>query len=194
MGIDFSANAIGAARELASASGLESSTEWLVSDAYEAVAAVRGRSFDIVYTGFGALCWLPDIPRWAAVMNDLCRPRGRLVLNEFHPLSDVLGDEEPVLARDYFQSGGEVFDEPGSYASDGMDTEANLIVDFIHSIGEVMTSLLGEGFVIRAFREYDFTLFERWPWLEEDEGGVFHLPADVPKIPLMYSLVADKPA
>jgi SAM-dependent methyltransferase len=194
VGIDFSANAVDAARRIAASADLESRTEWVVSDVYDAMAAVEGRTFDVVYTGFGALCWLPDLPRWATVMDGLCRSGGTLMLSEFHPLQDVLGDDEPVLERDYFQAGGEVFEEPGSYASDGAGTEANTIVDFIHSISEVLTVVLDQGFVIRSFREYDFTLFERWPWLEEDEGGIFRLPPGVPKIPLMYSLVADKPA
>jgi len=194
VGIDFSGNAVVAAARIAQERGVADRTEWVESDVYDAPAAVGGRTFDLVYTGFGALCWLPDIDRWAQVMDELCRPGGRLFLGEFHPFQDVLGDDEPVLARDYFRSVGEVFHEPGSYASGDVQTAANTIVDFIHPVSEVMTALLDRGFVVRSFREYDFTLFARWPWLDHrPEDDTWWLPGGMPKIPLMYTLLVDKP-
>ncbi len=194
LGLDFSANAIDGATRFADAQGLTESTEWVVSDVYDSVAAVGGRSFDIVYTGFGALCWLPDLDRWAGVMAELCRPGGTLHLHEFHPLQDVFADDDLTVVRDYFEFGGKVYDEPGSYASADSDTEANLIVDHVHTIGDVMTAVLDHGFEIRSFREYDVTLFDRWPWLDVDEEGIYRMPAGRPKLPLTYALVADKPA
>lgn len=193
VGLDFSANAVEAAREFAESLDLVDRTEWIVTDVYDAVEAVGGRTFDLVYTGLGALCWLPDVDRWAAAMAGLCRPGGSLHLTEFHPLHDTLGDDDTDFARDYFQAGGEVFDEPGSYATDRTDTTADTIVDFIHSLGEVMTAVLDHGFSIRALREYDFTVVERWPWLVHGDDDLYRIPADRPNMPLLYSLVADKP-
>jgi SAM-dependent methyltransferase len=194
VGLDFSAAAIDGATRFAESEGLAAATEWVVSDVYDSVAAVGGRSFDIVYTGFGAICWLPDLDRWAGVMDDLCRPGGTLHLHEFHPLQEIFADDDLTVVRDYFDAAGKVYDEPGSYASADADTEANLIVDHVHAFGEVMTAVLDKGFVIRSFREYDFTLFARWPWLDVDDEGVYRMPSGHPKIPLMYTLVADKPA
>ena len=193
VGLDFSARAIEEAERFAAAQGLTESTDWVVSDVYDAVAAVDGRTFDIVYTGFGALCWLPDLERWADVMDALCRRGGTLHLHEFHPVQDVFADDDLSVERDYFEPGGVVYDAPGSYASARSDTEANLVVDHIHPIGEVLSAVLDRGFVIRSYREYDFTLFARWPWLDVDDEGVHRMPAGRPRIPLMYTLVADKP-
>ena len=193
VGIDFAASAIEAAGRLAEERGLTDRTEWLVGDVYEASATVGGRRFDLVYTGMGAVCWLPDMDRWAAEMWALCRPGGRLYLSEFHPMQDQLHDDDTTFARNYFPVGGEVFDEPGSYADEDAVTEQNVLVDFIHPISEVVTALLEVGFVLRVFREFPFTVYRRWPWLEEREPGVWHLPDDIPDIPLMYSLLLDRP-
>ncbi|MEZ5167758.1 MAG: class I SAM-dependent methyltransferase [Acidimicrobiales bacterium] len=193
-GLDFSAQAIAGARRLAQEAGMADRTAWVVADAYDAVAAV-GRSFDLVYTGKGALCWLPDMDRWAAVMWGLCRPGGRLYVSEFHPLADVLGDDDTDIARSYFPQGGEVFDDgAGSYAAPGAETVHNTIVDFIHPLSEVIGALLGVGFRLRAFRELPFTVFARWPWLAEREPGVWSMPGERPDLPLMYSMLWERPA
>ncbi len=193
VGLDFSANAIAGARRLAEQRGLAERTEWIEADTYEAAAAVDGRQFDLVYTGKGALCWLPDMNRWAAEMWALCRPGGRLYVSEFHPLQDQLADHDTLPARNYFQSGGELFDEPGSYADPSAATTQNVIVDFIHPLSEVVSALLETGFVLRSFREFPFTVYPRWPFLVEREPGVWYMPDDRPNLPLMYSLLLERP-
>src|ERR1700678_2134348 len=83
--------AIEAARDLAATLGLSAS--FVVSDVYDAVAAFGAQRFDIVYTGIGALCWLPDLPRWARLAAELLRPGGFVYLVEGHPFAAVLDDE-----------------------------------------------------------------------------------------------------
>jgi SAM-dependent methyltransferase len=84
-GLDFSAPAISAARKLASDAGIEA--EFVAADVYGAVEALDGRRFDLVYTGVGALNWLPEIERWARVMAALVAPGGHFYLAEFIPSS-----------------------------------------------------------------------------------------------------------
>src|SRR5271170_3564493 len=60
-GLDFSEPAIRAATDLAREIGIDAS--FVTSDVYSAPQAVGHRTFDIVYTGVGALCWLPDMQR-----------------------------------------------------------------------------------------------------------------------------------
>ncbi|MDW3221241.1 MAG: class I SAM-dependent methyltransferase [Acidimicrobiales bacterium] len=194
VGLDFSANAIDAARERAAQAGVDDRSEWVVADAYDSSAALDGRQFDLVYTGMGALCWLPDMGRWAEQMWALCRPGGRLYVSEFHPMQDQLHDDETVLARDYFPDDGELFEDPGSYADPDAETTADIVVAFIHPISQVITALLAVGFELRVFREFPFTVYPRWPFLEEREPRVWSMPADRPSIPLMYSLLLDRPA
>jgi len=109
-GLDFSGPAVEAARGLAAE--LEVEAEFVQADVYEAVTAFEGRTFDIVYTGFGALTWLPDLSRWARVVSDLLKPGGFLYLSEFHPLTGILDDETgTVVTYDYFDENAKVWNE-----------------------------------------------------------------------------------
>lgn len=99
-GLDFSAPAVEAATKLASELRLDAS--FVRANVYDAEETLDGRTFDIVYAGLGAINWLPDIGRWAGVVETLVRPGGFLYLAEFHPFSWVFGDEDLTLAHDYF--------------------------------------------------------------------------------------------
>jgi SAM-dependent methyltransferase len=91
-GVDFSPSAVAAARDLARRAAL--AAEFVEASVYDAVAALDGRLFDVVYTSIGSIIWLPDITRWAGTMAALLAPGGRFYLAEFHPFSVVLGDED----------------------------------------------------------------------------------------------------
>jgi SAM-dependent methyltransferase len=190
-GIDFSPPAVAAASDAARRAGLDA--RFLLGNVYDAVELVGGRTFDVVYTGLGALNWLPDIGRWARVMADLAAPGGLLYLVEFHPLHSILGDEDLTVTHPYFHDEPQRFDDgAGTYADLDAATETSETVEWTHGLGEVLTAVLDAGFAIEAFHEYDHTLFPRWPFLVAD-GGVYRLPPDVPAIPLMYSLRARRP-
>ncbi len=113
-GLDFSEPAIAAARKLAADAGIEA--EFVASDVYEAAAALGGRQFDVVYTGLGALNWLPDVERWARVMASLVAPGGRFYLAEFHPFSAVFAEDALTVKYPYFHTEPFMWDEPGTYA------------------------------------------------------------------------------
>ncbi|UJA21572.1 class I SAM-dependent methyltransferase [Thermoleophilia bacterium SCSIO 60948] len=192
-GLDFSEPAVEAAREIAGRAGIEA--DFVVADVHDAVDALGGRSFDIVYTGLGALIWLPDISRWAEIVAELLAPGGFLYLSEFHPLGDVFADTELVAENSYFHDpGGKVWDEPGSYTDEQLATEHNVTREWTHPLSDVVSALIAAGLRLELLHEHEHTLFPRFPFLEKAEGGYFKMPADRPRIPLMYSLRAAKPA
>lgn len=193
VGLDFSANAIDAARRIAAEAGVDDRTDWVVADLYDAPNALDGRTFDAVYTGKGALCWLPDLDRWAAVVDALLRPGGFLYLSEFHPVQDIMSDDDTDIERGYFSSSGDVFDEPGSYADPDAATVNNVSVDFLHPLATILGAILDRGLTLRFFHEFPTTVYPRWPWMDTAGDGVWHMPADRPSLPMMYSLRADKP-
>ena len=187
-GLDFSGAAIDAARELARRASIDA--EFVVADVYDAVEAFGGRRFDVVYTGLGALNWLPDIGRWAQVMAGLVTPGGRLYLAEFHPFSGVFAEDELAVAYPYFHSQALEFDEPGTYAELDAVTVHNRSLEWNHGIGAVVSALITAGLRIGFLNEHEQTLFPRWPFLEGDAEGSYRLPAGMPSLPLMYSLLA----
>ncbi|ACU76554.1 Methyltransferase type 12 [Catenulispora acidiphila DSM 44928] len=191
-GLDFSGAAMEAAAALADRIGVAGS-RWVTSNVYDAAEALGGEQFDVVYTGKGALCWLPDIERWARVAASTVKPGGFLYVSEFHPFGNTLDDESGrTVAYDYFDRSPQVWDEPGTYADFEAPTEKNVSVEFSHGIGEIVSSLIGAGLRLEFLHEFDMTLFQRFRALERRDG-VYRLPEGTPRVPLMFSLRAAKP-
>ena len=188
-GLDFSEPAIEQARALAGELGLEA--RFVAADVYDAVEALGRERYDVVYTGLGALVWLPDLDRWARTVASLLAPGGFLDLAEFHPFADTLDEEEGrTVAFDYFDAEPRVWTEPGTYAELSAPTEHNTSVEWAHGLGTVVTAIANAGLRIEFLHEHDHTLFERFTTLEKRPDGTYHLPAERPRIPLMYSLRA----
>ncbi|RRS01618.1 class I SAM-dependent methyltransferase [Glycomyces terrestris] len=192
VGLDFSEPAVEVARGLAADLGLADRASFVAADVYDAREALGGRVFDVVYTGLGALCWLPDTAGWAEVAASLVAPGGFLYLAEFHPLCDTLDwDTGTRLARSYLDREPMVFDEPGTYTDGEAATEHNLNFQWTHPIGAVVSALAATGLRIEFLHEFDWTLFQHFGSLQQVEGR-YQQPAGVPRAPLMYSLKASR--
>lgn len=191
VGLDFSVPAVEAARALAAEIGMDS--RFVAADVYDAVEALDGETFDIVYTGLGALCWLPDLTRWAQVVARLLSPGGFLYLAEFHPFADILDDDDGrTVTHDYFDAGPHVWTDAGSYADPSAATSRNTTVQHNHQLGTVISAIAAAGLRIDLLREHDLTLFPRFAALVRESDG-FRLPAGRPRVPLIYSLRASRP-
>jgi SAM-dependent methyltransferase len=189
-GLDFSPRAVDAAAALARELGL--GARFVCSDVYDAPAAL-GQRYDIVYTGIGALLWLPDIERWAQVIGALLRPGGKLYLVEVHPFVDVFAETTLEVTNDYFHDpSGFVYEGSGSYADATAATRNNRSVEFRHPLGDVVSALARQGLVIELLREWDQTAYARWPFLERRSPVEYRMPAGKPRLPLLYSLCAVK--
>jgi SAM-dependent methyltransferase len=193
-GLDFSPTAIAAATDAAARAGLADRARFVVADVYDAVEVLEHRTFDVVYTGLGALNWLPDVRRWADVVAALVAPGGFLYLAEFHPVHSVMADDDLTVEYPYFHEAPLVWDEPGSYADQAARTTANRTQEWNHGLGEVVSSVIDAGLVVAHLHELDQTLFPRWPFLVRDESGAYRMPPGRPSLPLMYTLRAEKPA
>jgi SAM-dependent methyltransferase len=199
-GLDFSWPAVSAASSLAAELGLPAT--FVVSDVYDAVAAFGGQRFDIVYTGIGALVWLPDIPGWARVVAGLLAPGGFVYLVEGHPFAGILDEASGAcfasgasglcVARDYFDAAPQVEDYPYTY-TDGPALSHPRQVEFHHGLGEIVTSLVEAGLRIEFVHEHDFELFQRFESLQRQEDGTYRLPPGQPRVPMMFSLRASRP-
>jgi len=197
-GLDFSPSAIAAARELAERAGND--VTFVVSDAYDAVSTLGPQRFDLVFTGIGALCWLPDIRRWADVVAGLLRPGGRLFMREGHPMMWTLSDPRPdgllVIEYPYFESPGIVFSYSESYSGTG-ELASPDSVGFNHGLGEIFTALRDAGLAVTDIEEH-----REVPWnpldtaMEESPEwpGEYRLREGGERVPLTYTLQAVKTA
>ena len=192
-GLDLSAAAVAEARRLTPG------VEYVRANVYDAVEALDGRRFDVVYTGKGALCYLPDLDRWAGVLRELLRPGGVVYVVEFHPVLTALGvvpggpDEGLVLRGDYLAGRGAVMRDATRTYTDGPALEhATVSYEWAHGLGEVVTALVRAGLDIRSLRESDALPWPRWPQMVPGDDGFFRLPAGEPRIPLFYALLAGR--
>ena len=190
-GLDFSTPAVYTARKLASEMKLHA--DFVQANVYDASQALENRTFDVVYTGLGALNWLPDLRRWAEVVSSLVKPGGFLYLVEFHPFTNVFGDEDLSLAHDYFHEGMRMWEDTGTYADLEAATESNRTYERDRTLGEIVSAVTGSSFIIEFLHEHDYTLFPRWPILEKSGFDTYRLPETLPNLPLMFSLRAVKP-
>ena len=198
-GVDFSEPAIAFARELAAEVGLADRSRFVVSDVYGLPGPLEGETFDVVYTGRGALGWLPDLEPWAEAVAGLVKPGGIFYIHEGHPVLWALEDEaddlapgEVRVAYDYW--GGETLTFPvqGSYADPDADVDADVEHGWNHSLGEIVTVLARSGLRIELLDEKR-QLGWPAPFLVPDgEGHHVWPPGMDGSLPLMYSLRARK--
>lgn len=191
VGLDFSDRAAAVARELARDCGLDA--EFVCANVYDAAEALAGRLFDVVYTGIGALNWLPDLDRWARVAAQLVRPGGVLYLVEIHPMVSAMVQDGRTLCQDVFDATYTRWDETeGTYAAPGAKLANTDSYERAHSLGEVVSAILGAGLHLELFHEQGYTNAP-WPWCVQGEDGWYRLPDGWPRFPLTYSLRARRP-
>jgi SAM-dependent methyltransferase len=201
-GLDFSAPALEEARRLAAATG--TTVDYVLADVRRAAEVLPAGAFDLVFTGIGALCWVPDVAEWARVVATLLAPGGRLFMREGHPVLWALDTERDddllVLRFPYFGTG-----IPLEYTSrDGeratyVTTDVPLTVtrsrDWNRGLGEIVSALLAEGLVVTGLVEHDSVPWEALPGRMTPVGGGEWRLADQPeRLPHSYTLQARRPA
>ncbi len=197
-GLDFSPAALAQARRLAAAAGAD--IPFVEARVDDAVAALGAERFDLVYTGIGALCWLPSIRDWAATVAALLRPGGRLFIREGHPvLWSLGGDAEQrnlVLTDSYYEHAEpNRWDEPGTYVQTDTEFTHNVTYEWNHGLGQIVQALLDAGLQLTGLVEHDSVPWEALPGLMViDERGEWRLRERPERLPASYTLQALKPS
>lgn len=208
-GVDISDEAIAFAQALSKDSGIPATFER--SDVYPWLgqAIADGKQYDTVFVSYGALCWLSDLDEWMRLAASVLRPGGRFVCMEFHPVAMIF-DEKGAHVFDYSQPhealtwNDGVSDYVGASAGGLVpsgEVEAalpfknpNPCHEFLRGTGDILGAVLGAGLVLRGFREY----FHSNGWKPYEEmsplpGRRWTVAEGKPLIPLMYSIVAERP-
>jgi SAM-dependent methyltransferase len=195
-GLDFSPPALEQGRRLAAATGAE--VDFFEADLYDAVSVLQAGVFDLVYTGIGALCWLPSIARWAAVVSALLVPGGKLFIREGHPMLWALQDARPdgllVVAHPYFErEQPDVWTDGGTYVETDTSFSHNTTHTWNHGLGEVFTALASSGMRVTAFAEHDSVPWDALPGqMERLANGEFRLIERPWRVAASYTLQAVK--
>lgn len=194
-GLDFSSASLEQARRLARRCDAE--VAFFESDVYQADQVLPAGGFDLVYTGIGALCWLPRIDDWARVVAALLKPGGRLFIREGHPMLWAVNearDDGLVIEYPYFELAEPmVWDDDGTYVKTDGTLTATLTHEWNHGLGEIISALLKHGMAITALVEHDSLPWEALPGrMVGDDAGEWRLDRDRWRLPLSYTLQAVK--
>ena len=185
-GVDLSDNAINKAKELAVK--LNSNARFICCDVYDLPEHLKEK-FDIVFTSYGTIGWLPDLNKWARLIADFLKPGGTFILVEFHPFLWIFDNDFNNVEYSYFKSEPIVELEKDTYA----DKTAAINLESItwnHSIGEVFESLVTNGLRVNNLKEYNYSPYDCFNGTEQIEKRKFVIKKFGDKIPMVYSLVA----
>ena len=198
VGLDFSSAAIAAANSLASELGLTDRAHFIQADVYDAPLVIPyPHEFDLVFVTWGALCWLPDIARWTQIVAAMLRPGGQLYLAEGHPTAYVFDDESrtadgrPGWFAPYFLRDPIPNDDPRDYADDTARLTHSRSYNWIHPLGDLITSLIDAGMTLAWLHEHDGVPWRMFECLVEHTDRLYRWP-DKPWLPLAFSLLATK--
>lgn len=183
-GVDLSPAAIKQAKQLASKTGLDA--EFVCANVYDFVPP-KHNAYDLVFTSYGTVCWLPDLDRWAKVIVDNLKPGGRFYMAEFHPLYDL------VAGYPYFTEEEPDTEAEGTYTENSGELNTPLAC-WSHPLSEIFNALIQAGLRIDQFNEYPFSPYNCFEGLEEREPGRFYLKHGAQDTPLLFTLLGHKPA
>lgn len=187
-GVDLSDKAIEKAREFATQLDLD--TQFICCDVYDLPNHLN-EQFDIVFTSYGTIGWLPDLDKWAKVVSKFLKPNGKFVFAEFHPIVWMFDNDFKEVFYSYFNVEPIFEEETGTYADKNAPLETKTIT-WNHPTSEVLNALISNGLEINCFNEYDYSPYNCFNKTEEFEPGKFRIKHLQNKIPMVFSLVATK--
>lgn len=187
-GVDFSEKAIEKAKELASTS--EVNADFICCNIYNLPKNLN-KKFDIIFTSYGVIGWLPNLNKWAGIISHFSKPAGKFALVEFHPFLWIYNNDFTKIKYRYFNSGPIIEAESGTYAEKNAPINFET-VEWNHSFGEVINSLIKNNFEISALEEFDYSPYNCFDNMIEYAPKKFRIEHLGNKIPMIYSIAASK--
>lgn len=194
-GLDFSSASLEQARSLAAATNTD--ITYVEADVYSACKVLPEGAFDVLYTGIGAINWLPSIERWADVVARLLAPGGMVFLRDCHPMLftidetrlDVLEVKYPYFETDV----ATIWDDDSTYIDTDDVLTATTTHEWNHGLGEIVTALLTRGFTLEMLIEHDSLPWEALPGrMVQDQDDEWRLRDHRELLPLSFTLRARK--
>ena len=192
-GIDFSSKAITYAQQLATE--MQIPATFIETDLYE-LPQVLHEQFDVVFTSYGVLGWLPDLDRWGEIVGRFLKPGGIFFIIEAHPTIQIFDDTHPQELRvmlPYFHQQEPMVTEPqvGNYADpNAVVTHADYF--WQHSMADIVNPLLRAGLRLEYLREYPHLTWQALSFMVQDDEGYWRLPPEYPSLPLSFAIRAVK--
>ncbi|MGB3341460.1 MAG: class I SAM-dependent methyltransferase [bacterium] len=187
-GIDFSDRAIKLARSLAKE--LDLNARFICSNIYD-LKEKLDEKFDIVFTSYGILAWLPDLKKWADTIYHFLHTGGIFYIVEFHPILNMFNDDGDLQNSYFHREQPLEYECKGSYAAPQADF-IHKAFEWDHPLSEVISSLTQAGLAINFLHEFPYTISGDFPFLIQGEDGLWRFKGLENKIPLMFSIKTSK--
>jgi ubiquinone/menaquinone biosynthesis C-methylase UbiE len=185
-GVDLSDKAIDRAKQIAK--DTNSNAKFICCDVYDLPNHLNEK-FDVVFTSYGTIGWLPDLDKWAKIISRFLKPNGQFVFVEFHPVVWMFDDNFDKISFRYFNSGAIIETENGTYADKKADITQSYVM-WNHGLSEVINSLISNGLEINALDEFDYSPYNCFQNTLEFEPNKFRIEHLNNKIPMVYSVIA----
>jgi SAM-dependent methyltransferase len=187
-GLDFSEKAIDLARSLSEELNIKA--RFIQSNVYESRDVLEDK-FDIIYTSYGVLCWLPDLTEWGRIIHHFLKANGIFYIVEFHPMRSMF-DETGKMRDPYFHSETPIrYEGSGSYADPSAQFH-HITYEWLHSLADVVNALVEAGLRIEFLHEFPFSVYGDCPWLEQGDDGLWYHRNKEIKVPMTFSVKARK--
>ncbi|WP_428225800.1 class I SAM-dependent methyltransferase [Flavobacterium sp.] len=187
-GVDLSNKAIETAQALSHQ--LQLDTQFICSDIYD-LPNHLSEKFDLVFTSYGTIGWLPDLDKWAKVVSHFLKPNGKFIMADFHPVVWMYDNDFKEVFYSYFNIEPIIEEETGTYGDRNATIETKTIT-WNHPTSEVLNSLIQNGLQIQCFNEYDYSPYNCFNETEEFEPGKFRIKHFGNKIPMVFAVVAER--
>lgn len=187
-GVDISDEAINLARKLTNELSLDAT--FVCCNVLDSSNFIS-ETFDIVFTSYGVIGWLPDLKPWAKMIAERLKPGGLFYMVEFHPIAWMFDYEvsPPVMKYGYNQTEAIYEEYKGTYADEQADIVAKEY-GWNHGLGDVLSALLDAGLSIEFLKEHNESPYDVFPNLKKSSPGMFAL--DNSLYPLVYEIKALK--
>ena len=196
VGADFSDKAISVAQQVSDDLGLGG--RFVLSELYK-LPEVLDEQFDVVFTSYGVLGWLPDIPRWGQIVSRFLKPSGVFYIAEIHPFL-LTFDERNASSISELRLTYPYFHQPeptrwpveGSYADPTAKLGPLTEYGWFFSLSDVINALIQAGLTIEFVREYPFCCFKALSFLERHADRWWYPPDNSDLLPMTFTIRAHK--
>lgn len=187
-GVDLSDEAIRVAIEVNAELGLN--TKFICCNVYD-LPAHLDEQFDIVFTSYGTVGWLPDLDKWAKVISRFLKPGGCFYMVDFHPTLWMMDENFQSVKYNYFNTEVIAEEITGTY-TDRHAPIRSIEYSWNHPFCELLGALIRNGLTIEQFNEYPYSPYNCFNNLEQGPDGMWRIRGMEEKMPMLYSISAVK--
>lgn len=178
--------------------GVDDRARFVEANLYDARHVLpEPESFDLVFTTWGTIGWLPDVAEWARIVAWFLKPGGRLYFADVHPAAFVFDGDGgpgglPAFTFPYSKDVPDVLEDPSDYADASAALANAKTWEWVHPLDEVLGALGDAGLTVDAFTEHYLVPWQIFPVTVPQGDGMFGWPAER-WLPLSYELVVSAP-